>query len=133
VATNRRTRISAEVGTQLRAWLVRVTRVHAHLLTIVRLYGRPDRAGGGGHVYADKVAAGDRTLLSSCLTHAICELSEIRDEVDREIDDVEPVEAFPGSREKLAAMRERITAGLSLFSARDTHPDQEELRRVASK
>lgn len=111
-----------------------MTRVHAHLLTIVRLYGRPDRAGGQGNAgdaYADRLRRGDRTLLSSCLTHAICELTEIRDEVDTEIDDVPGVTAWPGTPEKVQAMRERIAEGLSLFSSADEHPDQE-LQRVAS-
>ena len=112
---------------------MRVTRVHAHLLNIVRLYGRPDRAGGSGTAYADQLRRGDRTLLTSCLAHAIAALSEIRDEVDADIEDVPPVTAFPGSKEKLEAMRERVAAGLSLFSDRDDHPDLEELRRAAFK
>jgi hypothetical protein len=112
-----------------------VTRVHAHLLTVVRLYGRPDRAGGQGNAgeqYAARAASGDRTLLSSCLTHCVCELTDIRDEVDAQIDDVPGVVAFPGSPDKVEAMRARIAAGLSLFSDDDRPPDLETDHRAAS-
>lgn len=106
----------------MRGWLHRVVHVHAHLLTIVRLYGRPERAGGQslqGETYAARAARGDRTLLQDCLTVAIDELTLIRVEVEAAIDDVTPTDAEPGSAEKVQEMARRAERGESLFSDRD--------------
>lgn len=114
----RRTRIHPSVDSQLRGWLHRTVYVHAHLLTIVRLYGRPERAGGQsllGETYQARASRGDKTLLHDCLTVAIDSLSAIREEVDAAIANVAPTDAQPGSAEKLAEMVRRAERGESLF------------------
>lgn len=106
----------------MRGWLHRVVHVHAHLLTIVRLYGRPERAGGQslqGETYQARAARGDRTLLQDCLTGAIDELTLIRVEVEAAIDDVTPTVAGPGTNEKVLEMMRRAERGESLFCDRD--------------
>ena len=122
MVSNRRTRIDQTIDRRLKAWLHRVVHVHAHLLTIVRLYGRPERAGGqslAGDTYAARAARGDRTLLQDCLTVAIDELTLIRVEVEAAIDDVVPTPAGPGTNEKVAEMMRRAERGESLFCDRD--------------
>ena len=123
----RRTRISAEVDPQLKAWLHKTVYVHAHLLTIVRLYGSPDRAGGrslAGETYQARASRGDKTLLHDCLTVAIEALTAIREDVGAAIESVDPTEAQPGTPEKVAEMVRRAERGESLFV------DGDGLRRV---
>jgi len=43
---NRRSRFKADLAPDMRRWLTRVSRVHAQLCTLVRLYAEPYRAGG---------------------------------------------------------------------------------------
>jgi len=102
----------------LKAWLMRVVRIHAHLCQVVRLYGNPARAGGQsllGETYQARAARGDRTLLQDCLTTAIDELVGVRGEVETAIEDVAPIAAQPGSSEKVKEMARRAERGESLF------------------
>lgn len=106
----------------MKNWLHRCVYVHAHLLTIVRLYGRPERAGGQsllGETYAARAARGDKTLLQDCLTVAIDALSALREEVELAIAKVEPTDAQPGTRAKVEAMARRVELGQAVFSDRD--------------
>lgn len=100
-------------------WLRRVVHVHAQLCHSVNVYGRPDKAGGGGaDEYAAKAAAGDRTILDDTLARAIEELTAIREEIGREMARVSPSHALPGSLEKIAQLALRAAAGMALH-----HPD----------
>lgn len=116
--SGRRTRIDQAIDSQLRGWLHRVVYVHSHLLTIVRIYGRPERAGGQsllGETYQARAARGDRTLLQDCLTTAIDSLSVIREEVEVAIQMVTPTQALPGTADKVQEMTRRAERGESLF------------------
>ena len=78
---NRRTRIAAEVDPQLRDWLRRAVRAHAHICATVRRFGDPSTAGGAslrGDEYSERIARGDRTVLFDCVTYCIEELAGIR-------------------------------------------------------
>lgn len=121
---NRRCRLDQQLPAELRSCLHRVSRVHAHLLATVRLYGSPSAAGGVSdgkfkNEYVARVRRGDRTILYDALTLARDELDSIRDEVQRAIDAANPVVARPGSREKIAELVRRATAGQTLFTEND--------------
>lgn len=120
---NRRTRISREVPVQLRDWLHRVVRCHAHLLAVVRLYGNPSKAGGSssvhGDTYAARAARGDRTLLYDAVGITADELLDVRREIEREMDAAPPTDAEPGSRDKVLIMEARAARGESIFLDRD--------------
>jgi hypothetical protein len=101
---------------------MRTTRVHAHLCAIVRLYGRPDRAGGQsneGEAYAARAARGDRTLLYDALTVSRDELDEIRADIERQMDTVTPTTALPGTAAKVQELAARMARGETLFVDRD--------------
>lgn len=112
---NRRTRIRNRVWQALVGWLHRITRCHAHLCAIVRLYGDPSRAGAGTGQYAKRAAEGDPTLLYDALTVTIDELVEVRNEIQQHMDSAEPTTAPPGSKAKVEAMARRMDRGESLF------------------
>ena len=115
---NRKTRLEKSVPPILRGWLMRTTRVHAHLCAIVRLYGRPDRAGGQsneGEAYAARAARGDPTLLEDAYSLSIDELIDLRDEVRKVIYAAPPTAALPGTRAKVEELARRARAGQSLF------------------
>lgn len=106
----------------IRRYLHKVTHVHSHLCAVVRLYGDPTRAGGQslqGEAYAARAARGDRTLLQDALTVARDALIALLDEVEREIANVEPTDAKPGTAEKIAEMARRALRGQALFSEHD--------------
>ncbi len=114
----RRTRIESDIPPQLRAWLHRVTRCHAHLLAIVKLYGNPSKAGGQsneGETYQARAARGDRTLLYDALTLTRDELDAIREEVQLQMDAAPPTAHEPGTPGKVAEMVARADRGESLF------------------
>lgn len=122
--SNRRCRLSPKLPAELRTCLHRVSRVHAHLLATVRLYGSPGAAGGVSdgkfrNEYVLRVRRGDRTILYDALTLARDELDAIREEVQQAIDAASPTVAPPGSREKIAELVRRAKAGQTLFSERD--------------
>lgn len=115
---NRRTRLDKGLPEELVRWLHRTTRVHAHLVAIVRLYGNPSKAGGQsleGEAYAARAARGDRTLLYDCLTVAREELDGIREEVFRQMESAPPTPHRPGSPGKVDVMADRMARGDSLF------------------
>jgi hypothetical protein len=116
--SHRRTRLEKGLPPELVGWLHRVTRVHAHLLAIVRLYGNPSKAGGQsneGEAYAARAARGDRTLLYDCLTVSRDELDDIRNEVQALMDAAPPTAHLPGSPAKVEVLVERYARGDSLF------------------
>lgn len=132
--SGRRTRLSAGICKTLAGWLHRVARVHAHLCAIVRLYGRPDRAGGQsnlGETYAERARRGDRSLLYEALTLSIDELSDIREEIFQVMEQAPPTTAAPGSREKVEVMALRMERGESLFIGGDGPTGPSTDRRAA--
>jgi hypothetical protein len=115
---NRRARFKADLCPQLRNWLVRCSRVHAKICTLVRLYAEPSRAGGQsnlGDTYAARAARGDRTLLFDALNSCSIELGTLRDEVSAEMAKAAPTKAKSGSHEKVAEMTRRFQRGEWLF------------------
>ena len=102
--THRRTRMSITADPQIKAWLRRTASCHAHLCYIVRLFGRPETAGGQslqGEDYAARAARGDRTLLFDALSVVADEIDGIRTEVLRKMDSAQPTTARPGTADKV--------------------------------
>lgn len=97
--------------------MVRVTRCHAHLCAIVRLFGDPARAARGSNnsIYHARAAAGDPSLLHDALCVTIDELIEIRSEIQEHMDGALPTAARPGSKDKVEELRRRAERGDSLF------------------
>jgi hypothetical protein len=125
---NRRTRLEKGLLAELVGWLHRTVRVHAHLLSIVRLYGNPSKAGGQsneGEAYAARAARGDRTMLFDALTVAGDEIDAIREEVHRIMESAPPTKHPPGSPGKVEEMALRMHRGDSLFIAADAKTDLE--------
>lgn len=123
---NRRTRLEKGLPEELVGWLHRTVRVHAHLLSIVRLYGNPSKAGGQsneGEAYAARAARGDRTMLYDALTVAREELDAIREQVHQVMESAPPTMLPPGSPGKVEVLAERFYRGDSLFIARDAKTD----------
>jgi hypothetical protein len=125
---NRRTRLEKGLPPELVNWLHRTVRVHAHLLSIVRLYGNPSKAGGQsleGEAYAARAARGDRTMLYDAITVAREELDAIREEVHNVMESAPATEHPPGSAGKVEVMAERLERGDSLFISGDVKSDIE--------
>lgn len=123
---NRRTRITPTVDPEVKAWLRRIATSHAHLCYIVRLFGRPETAGGQsleGETYAARAARGDRTLLFDCVGYVGDELADIRADIARKMASAPPTAAIPGSAEKVRVMCERADQGFDLFIVRDAAID----------
>jgi hypothetical protein len=99
-------------------WLIRITRIHAHLRYIVRLFAEPEIAGGQsleGETYSARAARGDRTLVYDAVGYAGEELAEIRREIESVMDAATPTTFPPGTAEKVAVMLDRANRGESLF------------------
>lgn len=125
---NRRTRIEPTVDPEVKAWLRRIATSHAHLCYVVRLFGRPETAGGQsleGETYAARAARGDRTLLYDAVGFVGDELAEIRREIAGKMESAPPTTAAPGSAEKVRVMCERAEKGFDLFIAGDAVTDVE--------
>lgn len=123
---NRRTRIAPTVDPEVKAWLRRIAASHAHLCYIVRLFGRPDSAGGQsleGEAYAARAARGDRTLLFDALGYVDDEITDIRRDIARKMESAPATTAAPGSAEKVRVMCERADQGFDLFIAGDAPID----------
>ena len=123
---NRRTRMSKAVDPQLRGWLMRVMRVHAHLCTVVRIYGNPEKAGGAsnhGNDYVKRAASGDRTILHDALIRSGHTIYEIADEIEEAADLLTPTDALPGSAEKVEVLADRAAEGMPLFRRHDKRMD----------
>lgn len=123
---NRRTRIAPTVDPEVRAWLRRIAASHAHLCYIVRLFGRPDTAGGQsleGEAYAARAARGDRTLLFDALGYVGDEIADIRHDIARRMESAPATAAAPGTADKVRVMCERAAHGFDLFIAGDAAID----------
>jgi hypothetical protein len=118
----RRVRFAPSTDPQLRAWLSRAARCHAHLCGVVRVYANPGKAGGAsllGDDFAGRIAAGDRTLLFDALGFCGDEIAALRGEICRVMDSAPPTPHPPGSREKVEVMMRRLELGYSLFQPGD--------------
>lgn len=126
---NRRTRLARrktagggqagpDLPPKVHLWLIRTTRVHAHLCYIVRCFGRPAADEPGDTVEA-RASRRDRTLLFDCWAHAIGELSQLQAELSAEMEPAEATDHLPGSPEKMEVLAARLARRESLFSDRD--------------
>jgi hypothetical protein len=117
---------AAELHPQIRAWLRRVAMLHAHLQWLVRLFRRPETAGGQslqGEDFAARAAAGDRSLIFDALTFLGDQIADLRQEIANEMANTPPTTAIPGSAEKVAVMFARAEAGYDLFIDGDAKVD----------
>lgn len=122
---NRRCRLHRDLDPKIRDWLVRLTRAHAHLCYMVRLFGNPSIAGGQsllGDTFAERAAAGDRTLLYDACSYVMDEIGGIRHEIDVAMDAAPPTHHLPGTAEKVAVMFQRAERGEALFIEGDAMP-----------
>jgi len=124
--SNSRTRMSPTVDPQVKAWLRRTASCHAHLCWVVRLFGKPETAGGQslqGEDFAARAARGDRTLLFDALGCAADQIAEIREEIAREMRNTPATAEMPGSTGKVRVMIERAETGRDLFIDGDAQTD----------
>jgi hypothetical protein len=125
--SNRRTRLAKDLPPDIRDWLHRVARCHSHLCWLNSLFGeRPNRAGGDslvGATFQERADARDRTLIYDACGAAAEKLLEIRSEIQGVMDSAPPVNHKPGTTAKVATMRQRSDAGLSIFIEADRQLD----------
>ena len=76
-----------------------------------------------GATFQERADARDRTLIYDACGAAAEKLLEIRGEIQRVMDSAPPVNHKPGTPEKVATMRERSDAGLSIFIQDDRQID----------
>lgn len=126
---NRRVRFAPSTDPQLRGWLTRAARCHAHLCGVVRLFSNPHKAGGRsrlGDEFAARIAAGDRSFLYDALGFCRDEIDGLREQIAAVMDSAPPTPHPPGTPGKLAEMMRRLETGYSLFvpgDARDPRDD----------
>ncbi len=126
---NRRTRLAPRKGKgveplppKIHSWLIRTTRIHAHLCYVVRCFGRPQADTRGDTVEA-RAERRDRTLLYDCWAHAIGELWQLQAELSEEMEPGESTEHAPGSPQKLEILAARASRLESLFAEHDAQID----------
>jgi hypothetical protein len=118
IAPQSRVRFAPSVDPKLRVWLTRTARCHAHLCGVVRVYTNPGKAGGAsklGEEFAQRIAAGDRSLLYDALGFCRNEIDELREEIARVMESCPPTHHMPGSPAKVDLMMRRLEQGYSLF------------------
>lgn len=124
--SNRRTRMTITADPQIKAWLRRTASCHAHLCYIVRLFGKPETAGGQslqGEDFAARAARGDRTLLYDAMGYVADQIGEIREEIAREMRNTPPTAEAPGTGAKVRVLIDRAEAGRDLFITGDAQID----------
>lgn len=117
--------IRRSVPTKVRDWLIRMTRVHAHLTYTVRLFAAPETAGGQsleGETYSARAARGDQTLIHDACMLGRDELDGIVAEVQAAMDAAPMTTALPGTRAKVLEMEARAMRGQSIFIDADARP-----------
>lgn len=123
----RRTRLAKDLPDDIRGWLQRVARCHAHLCWLNGLHAdRPKRAGGDsllGATFQDRADARDRTLIYDACGVAADYLLEIRAEIEAVMDSAPATQHLPGTQGKVEAMRARSDAGFSIFIDSDPQID----------
>lgn len=124
---NRRTRLAKDLPPDIRGWLHRMARTHAHLCWVISLHGeRPNRTGGDsnlGATFQERADARDRTLLYDAAGVASDQLLEIRAEIEAIMDAAPACDFEPGTPAKIAMMRQRSDAGFSIFVELDRQID----------
>jgi hypothetical protein len=118
----RRVRFAPNTDRELRVWLTRAARCHAHLCGVVRVYANPGKAGGGsllGDGFAERIAGGDRSLLYDALGFCRDEIDALREEIAGVMETAPATTHLPGSREKVAVMMRRLETGYALFQPGD--------------
>ena len=118
----RRVRFAPNTDRELRGWLTRATRCHAHLCGVVRVYANPAKAGGAsllGDGFAERIAGGDRSLLYDALGYCRDEIDMLREEIAGVMETGTPTPYLPGSREKVAVMMQRLETGYAIFQPGD--------------
>lgn len=118
--TNRRTRLSPRIGKRLAGWLRRVSRVHAHLCNVIRLYGRERKSASGTNEWRARALAGDQTILADALIVAVAELNAVQTAIDDAMQNTPATTAAPGSPEKVEVLAARVAGGFALFIDGDT-------------
>lgn len=113
--SNRRTRLSPRIGKRLAGWLRRVSRVHAHLCNVIRLYGRERKSASGTNEWRARALAGDQTILADALIVAVGELTAVQAAIDAAMAAAPPTDAPPGSPAKVEVLAARVAAGFALF------------------
>jgi hypothetical protein len=124
--SHRRTRMTITADPQVKAWLRRTASCHAHLCYIVRLFGKPETAGGQslqGEDFAARAARGDRTLLYDAMGYVADQVAEIREEIAREMRNAPATAEMPGTTAKVRVMIERAETGRDLFIDGDAQTD----------
>jgi hypothetical protein len=107
-----------DLPAEMKDWIIRTTRIHAHLCYLVRLFKNPSMAGGQsleGETFAARAARGDRTLLYDALGLARDEIDAMREEIQKKMDSAPGTRHPPGSAGKVAEMFARAEAGFSIF------------------
>lgn len=109
-------RYSRLVDARLRKHLREIARCYSYLCRVVRAFGRP---GPATDSFAERAAAGDRTLLHDCLCRVSLRLDAIASSLEA---DIEPTatDAAPGSAKKVDVLAERFASGKKLFSDADS-------------
>ena len=118
----KRLRWPDDLDPQLRKWLTRVQRVHAHLRTTLAIYTTAIEVGGcslGNDNYQRRVKRQDRTILHDALTLAMDEYGEVLEQVQAVMDSATPTMAMPGTRDKVDVMEARAREGFSIFIESD--------------
>ncbi len=114
--------IRRSVPANVRNWLIRITRVHAHLTYTVRLFAAPETAGGQsleGETYSARAARGDQTLIHDACMLGRDELDGIVAEVQAAMDAAPRTTALPGTKAKVLEMEARARRGQSIFVDQD--------------
>ena len=102
---------------KIHGWLIRTTRIHAHLTYIVRSFAQARGRLAGDSVEA-RASRHDRTLLHDCWTYGVTELELLRAELHAEMEPG-PVGYRPGSPEKVAELEQRAERLQNLFTDAD--------------
>lgn len=127
---NRRTRLSPTIGKTLTDWLHRTTRVHAHLLNVVRLYGKENANRLETDEWRLRALAGDRTILCDAVSAASDTLRAIANEIERAMQAAAPTDAAPGTQQKIRVLRRRVSRFQTLWIEGDTTADAPDLPPV---
>lgn len=115
--------MSPLVDREMHAWLLRITRVHAYLCQVVRLYGRDRPQQITGDEYRRRVTANDRRIVEDACRACGDELYDLADAIQEAERPAPPSDALPGSIEKVRVLRRRARNGQALFVTGDRRAD----------
>lgn len=115
--------MSRNVDAQLHGWLLRITRVHAYLCQVVRLYGKDRPEQITGDEYRRRVTASDRRIVEDACRACGDELYDLADAIQDAERPAPPSDAVPGTPEKVRVLRRRARNGQALFVAGDRRQD----------